>query len=335
MSPKHGFPGSSPSSGGAESTRGTPETRITPFSSVKSINDKTDFLFNSSKSISTASILPVVQDESDSTDKDPFISTNLGIKAEPSVLSPTASTFQPFGLRIQGINHPPMVVKSPGPPATSYLSQQPAGSSSRVNEAGLSSGVDSSNTTVSQSGTFSTDSNSITRALRVSGFNDSGQASSVQACVQVCIILLAAHCVTRPSFLMKSICFSTANLQPIFIRPSSLLLAALVLCLIVQPHRIYNLVRIFLFHFNIACSNRRTPSAAGQNANCYNQKACSRTKGSLKFVRAGTEVLIRFSDIMDAINAYNEVQAAHPEWLVDFITPAAFAEVCKSSALSN
>ncbi len=49
--------------------------------------------------------------------------------------------------------------------------------------------------------------------------------------------------------------------------------------------------------------------------------------GSLNFVRLGGDVLVRFSDINDAVNSYNHIMSTHLEWSVDFITPATFAEV--------
>ncbi len=50
--------------------------------------------------------------------------------------------------------------------------------------------------------------------------------------------------------------------------------------------------------------------------------------GSLKFFRTGDNVLIRLSDIVDAVNIYNNFKTNHPEWSVGFITPAVFTEVC-------
>lgn len=62
--------------------------------------------------------------------------------------------------------------------------------------------------------------------------------------------------------------------------------------------------------------------------------ACEKTMGSLNFVRLGSDVLVRFSDINDAINSYNLILLMQLEWSVEFITPAAFAEVCIALKLS-
>lgn len=61
------------------------------------------------------------------------------------------------------------------------------------------------------------------------------------------------------------------------------------------------------------------------------QKICNHSKCSLKFFRVGADVLIRLSNIVDAISIYNNLKASHPEWAVEFITPAIFTEVCQAA----
>jgi hypothetical protein len=59
--------------------------------------------------------------------------------------------------------------------------------------------------------------------------------------------------------------------------------------------------------------------------------------GIIKYVRCGSEVLVRFSDIQDAISAYMHAKVTHPEWSVEYIGTAAYAEVrsllCARSAI--
>jgi hypothetical protein len=41
----------------------------------------------------------------------------------------------------------------------------------------------------------------------------------------------------------------------------------------------------------------------------------------------GGDVLVRLSDIIDAITVYNNLKANCPDWTIEFITPAIFSEV--------
>jgi hypothetical protein len=178
MSSKHAFHDSSPSSGGAESAAGSPETRLTPFSSVKSVHEKTGFLFHQLPSSPAGFQESSTKVGFETTDKDPFISTSIRTKYEQSLLSPTASTFQPFALRIsQKLSHTPMLAKSPGPCATIS-----------INEHTAESPVDIQRSPVNQSGTFSTDLGVYTRALKVSGEHHPIQLSAVENCVQVGVL---------------------------------------------------------------------------------------------------------------------------------------------------
>lgn len=110
--------------------------------------------------------------------RDPFINTN-GQKGQQK-LSPTASTFQPFGLSIQGIAAAPVVVSSPiieprktsmSTPKKSRTPSSPTGSHSSFN--------------TSQTGVFSTDT-VVTRALKISGIYGSVSRDQVEDCIKVC-----------------------------------------------------------------------------------------------------------------------------------------------------
>lgn len=187
MSSKHGFLGSSPSSDGVRSAKGTPETRLTPFSSVKSVNDKAAFIF-SSNTVNPASMKVIIpQHGLGPMDKDPFVSTSSKPPCEQSVLSPTASAFQPFSLRIsQGLAQTPLVVNSQGHSATLHATNQSVQASVTPSKGESASPADSHSSAVTQSGTFSTDLGSITRSLEVSGIYHPVQVTRLQATVQVC-----------------------------------------------------------------------------------------------------------------------------------------------------
>lgn len=64
------------------------------------------------------------------------------------------------------------------------------------------------------------------------------------------------------------------------------------------------------------------------------QKTCAHLSGTLNYFRVGADVLIRLSDIVDAIDIYNSLKASHPGWSVEFITPALFAEVFQRTKFS-
>jgi hypothetical protein len=196
MSSKHGFLGSSPSSDGAGSANGTPETRLTPFSSVKSISDKTAFLFNSAAANVAGIKATMSQHGIDPMDKDPFITTGVKISCEQSVLSPTASAFHPFSVRIsQAIDHAPVVVNSQGHSAALRVAKQSMLAFSAPNNIEPASPIGSLSPALTQLGSFSTDLGSITRALKVSGIYHSVQVALLQAGVQVCHYSPSSHSV--------------------------------------------------------------------------------------------------------------------------------------------
>jgi hypothetical protein len=189
MSSKHGFLGSSPSSDGVGSANGTPETRLTPFSSVKSINDKTAFLFNLTAPNAASIKADMPQHGIDPVDKDPFITTGSKTACEQSVLSPTASAFQPFSVRAsQAIDHTPVVVNS-----QSHAAALRAAKQSMLALPAPSNIEPASPMALTQSGSFSTDLGSITRALKVSGIYHPVQAALLQAGVQVCHYSLSSQ----------------------------------------------------------------------------------------------------------------------------------------------
>jgi len=194
MSSKHGFLGSSPSSDGVGSANGTPETRLTPFSSVKSINDKTAFLFNPTASNASSIKATLSQHGIDPMDKDPFITTGVKTSCEQSVLSPTASAFQPFSVRIsQAIDHTPVVVNSQGHTAALRAAKQSMLAPPAPSNIEPASPMGSQSPALAQSGSFSTDLGSITRALKVSGIYHPVQAALLQAGVQVCHYSLSSQ----------------------------------------------------------------------------------------------------------------------------------------------
>lgn len=53
-------------------------------------------------------------------------------------------------------------------------------------------------------------------------------------------------------------------------------------------------------------------------------------KATRRFYQVGNEVLVRFSDVQDAVVIYNYAKASHPEWAVDYISPTVCAEVGNS-----
>jgi hypothetical protein len=200
MSSKHGFLGSSPSSDGVGSAKGTPETRLTPFSSVKSVNDKVAFLFTSVAANPASIKVTMSQHGLDPMDKDPFVSADTKTPCEQSILSPTASAFQPFSLRIsQGLTQTPVVVNSQGHSAALRAVKQSVQASVALSKVEPASPVDSQSPAVTQSGIFSTDLGSITRALEVSGTYHPVQVARLQATIQVCRILLNPKSVTYHS----------------------------------------------------------------------------------------------------------------------------------------
>jgi hypothetical protein len=187
MSSKHAFLGSSPSSDGVGTANGTPETRLTPFSSVKSINDKTAFLFNLPASNAASIKATISQHGIDPMDKDPFITTGVKTSGEQSMLSPIASAFQPFSMRIsQAIDNTPVVVNSQGHAAAIRAAKQSMLAPPAPSNTEPVSAMGSRSPTLTQSGSFSTDLGSITRALKVSGTYHPVQAALLQAAVQVC-----------------------------------------------------------------------------------------------------------------------------------------------------
>ena len=197
MSSKHGFLGSSPSSDGGGTANGTPETRLTPFSSVKSINDKTTFLFNPTASNAASIKATMSQHGTDPMDKDPFITTGIKTSGEQSVLSPTASAFQPFSVLIsQAIDNTPVVVNSQSHAAALRAAKQSMLAPLAPSNTEPVSPMGSQSPALTQSGSFSTDLGSITRALKVSGIYHQAQAALIQAAVQVCHYFLSSqmHC---------------------------------------------------------------------------------------------------------------------------------------------
>ena len=46
-----------------------------------------------------------------------------------------------------------------------------------------------------------------------------------------------------------------------------------------------------------------------------------------RFYHTANEVLVRFSDVQDAVIIYNYAKISHPEWSVEYITPGVCAEV--------
>jgi len=190
MSSKHGFIGSSPSSDGVRSANGTPETRLTPFSSAKSINDKTAFLFNPTATNTTdASSIKasMSQQRVSPMDKDPFITSAIKTSCEQSVLSPTASAFQPFSVQIsQAIDHPPVLVNNKDQLAATHVVNRSMLALPALSNTEPASPTASHSPALTQSGSFSTDSGSISRALKVSGIYHPVQVALLQAGVQVC-----------------------------------------------------------------------------------------------------------------------------------------------------
>jgi hypothetical protein len=63
------------------------------------------------------------------------------------------------------------------------------------------------------------------------------------------------------------------------------------------------------------------------------QKTCTHSKGTLNYFRIGGDVLVRLSDIADAISINSNLKASHPEWSVEFISPALFTEVCQAAKI--
>jgi hypothetical protein len=190
MSSQRGFLGSSPSSDGAGSANGTPETRLTPFSTAKSINDKATFLFDphSVNGARACSIeCPMSQHGMNPMDKDPFITSGVKVSSEQSALSPTASAFQPFSVRIsQAIEHTPVVVANQGHSAAVHVANQSVIALPAPSNIEPTSTPASHSPELTQSGSFSTDSGSITRLLKVSGIHHPVEAALLQADVQVC-----------------------------------------------------------------------------------------------------------------------------------------------------
>lgn len=187
MSSIHGFLGSSPSSDGVGSANGTPETRLTPFSSVKSIDDKTAFLFNATAPNAASIKAAMPQHGTDPMDKDPFITTGIKTTCEQSVLSPTASAFQPFSVRVsQAIYHTPVVVNNQSHVAALHAAKQSVLALPAPSNIEPASPMGGQSPALTQSGSFSTDLGSITRALKVSGIYHSVQVALLQADVQVC-----------------------------------------------------------------------------------------------------------------------------------------------------
>jgi hypothetical protein len=156
-SSKHQFQGSSPRSSAGSAT-GTPETRITVFSPLSSGDQLGKPISENADSIISPSAVTISAHEAnimDSLDKDPFISQG---KCEQK-LSPTASAFQPFALRIsEGAGYSPIVVQSSG------FANSPGQELANIDAASLAGSRASS---ITQQGAFSTDTG-VTRALKVS-----------------------------------------------------------------------------------------------------------------------------------------------------------------------
>lgn len=114
---EHSFNASSPhsSTGGADSLKGTPDTRLTAFSPDEGSAKSTKLLkgFARSNSSTPPAKLPnyVHRDTPSHVDKDPFISPTHGTR-----LSPTASTFKPV------INLVDFSLPRDGQPVASVLS---------------------------------------------------------------------------------------------------------------------------------------------------------------------------------------------------------------------
>jgi hypothetical protein len=207
MSAKHGLLGSSPSSGGAETAQGTPETRLTPFSSVKSIKPSVSLGSHGEGLRLSADHVSTHRLGFDSLDKDPFISNSSHMKGEQSILSPTASAFQPYALRIsQEMSHASGIALSPTFSGELYPQQSRQHSSTSPSSI---SGVADIST---QWCTFSTDSRSVSRALKISGIVETVQVEAVQACIQVNYRFFCMGLSSTPFLSLQPVYFTLGDL---------------------------------------------------------------------------------------------------------------------------
>lgn len=55
-----------------------------------------------------------------------------------------------------------------------------------------------------------------------------------------------------------------------------------------------------------------------------------------RIYRAGDSIVVRFSNIQDAVSVYNNANITRPDWATEYVTPAVCAEVCyDKTALST
>lgn len=300
---KNACSGSSPrTSSGGGSTNGTPETRLTTFSPEDHSSK-----FMAGRSVAGLSTIPGATNPGNlgksSTDKDPFISGSGKFKGDQK-LSPMASSFQPFGLRTNngGSVNAPVIVSSPGTfgDGTSDVTPQPTctkGLSSPVSSAGSQASNDT------QMGTFSTDTN-VTRALKVYGIYGIVTVDQVEACIKVGQVL----------FILFNLSITLVYVLDL----SKLHVCEAIYCTKTMLYCSH-------MHCSISCTNR-----------VFSRSLCARLTaiqgitqlaGSSRLFRAGSEVLIRTSDIRDAQSMYNQIMTTHTEWSIEYIAPNIFSRV--------
>lgn len=69
-----------------------------------------------------------------------------------------------------------------------------------------------------------------------------------------------------------------------------------------------------------------SPVASELVESCISEKGIP-DRATRQFYHSASEVLVRFSDVQDAVMMYNYAKLTHPEWAVDYISPAVCAEV--------
>lgn len=187
---QNNFEGSSPqSSFGGASANGTPDTGLTQYTptagSDKFIDDDASVGFILSPSGTAAngfhSAFSSIH-QGQNIEKDPFISSCGPFKTQHQ-LSPTASTFQPFGIPLvsqRGVSQP-MVAQGSGISVAKTVFRRTRDSGSPPKPASPSGSHGSPEV---QRGTFSTDT-SVTRTLKVFGIYEPVSLELLEDCLQV------------------------------------------------------------------------------------------------------------------------------------------------------
>lgn len=148
------------------SNTGTPDTLITSFS-PETFAQRAEHL-DTQMSLFKPKSTNFVATGLTSMDRDPFVTTNF-VKSEQK-LSPTASSFHPFEMKLQGITAAPV-----------RLDQKSENSSAKTED---------SNISATQLGTFSIDT-SVTRAIKITGIYGPISFAEVENCLRVssCVLL--------------------------------------------------------------------------------------------------------------------------------------------------